>query len=66
MAWMLAVGVVATAVAGGSNGSRCVKRAVSRPVVARGCCPAKEVVNLAVPRMVVNAVYGRPAAGHAG
>ena len=66
LAWMDAVGLWPTAVAGRINGAGCVKRAVSRPVVARGCCPAKAMVNLAVLRMVVNAVCGRPAAGHAG
>ena len=66
MAWLDAVGLRSTAVAGTTKDSRCGKRAVPRPVVARGCCPAKEVVNLAVLWMVVNAVCGRPAADHAG
>ena len=60
MAWLDAAGMRPTTVAGRINGSRFGKRAGSRPVVARGCCPGKEVVNLAVLRMVVT-VHAEPA-----
>ena len=61
MAWLDAVGLRSTAVAGTTEDSRCGKRAVARHVVARVCCPAEVVVNFAVLWMVVNAVCGRPA-----
>ena len=66
MAWLDAVGLRPTAVAGTSKDSRCGKRAVPRPVVGRGCCPAEAVVNFSVLWMVVNAVCGRLPVGHAG